>query len=227
LPANQLRDVGGALVPIDFDIRSGFSRIGSLAATLDFDTRSDPLLPRAGQHLALSMEAAGSVLGSSYPFLKLVLQGSVHRRAWRSHVAGLYLFAGALFGDAPYFDRFFIGDFNLFLPPRALGLNFSTEPARNLLGTSIARHRYDNFAGRLLVEYAVPLWRRRRLLYNGDLFAAFGIYGLASRGAFRDPTRSGLAAWPIDLTGDLGVRMDTYIGVFTLSFGNALGRLPF
>jgi hypothetical protein len=32
---------------------------------------------------------------------------------------------------------------------------------------------------------------------------------------------------PIDLTADLGVRLDTYVGIFTLSIANALGRIPF
>jgi outer membrane protein insertion porin family len=228
LPDTQVRTEGpGVLVPIDFGVLQGFSRVGSLTATLDIDTRSDPLIPRAGSRVALSVEAAGRAVGSGYEFLKAVLQASHHRRAWRGHIVGLHLFGGAILGDAPYFDRFFVGDLNPLLPPRALGLNFSTQPSRDLLGTSIASHRYDNFAGRIMVEYAVPLWRRRGLVYSGDLFGAAGVFGMGSRGAFRDPQRSGLGAWPVDLTLDLGMRLDTYIGVFTLSIANALGRLPF
>jgi len=33
-------------------------------------------------------------------------------------------------------------------------------------------------------------------------------------------------AWP-DLTADLGLRLDTYVGIFTLSIANGLGRIPF
>jgi hypothetical protein len=29
------------------------------------------------------------------------------------------------------------------------------------------------------------------------------------------------------LTADLGIRLDTYIGIFTLSVANAIGRIPF
>ena len=216
----------GAMVPLDFRIRSGFSRVGSVTVTLDYDTRSDPLVPHAGSHVSLSAEGSSDDLGSSYEFVKLVLQGSFYRPIWRGHILGLHLFGGALFGRPPYFDRFFVGDMNLLLPPRALGLNFSTQPSPDLLGTSIAHHRYDDFAGRVLLEYAIPLWRRHRMVYSGDAFVAAGIFGVGSRHDFRDPTRSGFAAWPIDLTGDLGVRLDTYIGVFTLSIANALGRLP-
>lgn len=212
---------------IDFGLLPGFSTVGSLTATIDFDTRSDPLIPRAGAHVALSAEGATDQLLSSYAFIKLVLQGSLYRPAPRGHVIGLHLFGGALFGNAPLYDRFFIGDMNLLLPPRAMGLNFSTQPSRDLLGTSIAGHRYDAFAARILVEYSVPLWRRHRFAYNGNAFIAVGAFTVGSEGAFRDARRTGLAAWPVDLTGDLGVRVDTLIGVFSLSFANALGRLPF
>jgi outer membrane protein insertion porin family len=217
----------GVVEPVPFNVQQGFSRVGSITATFDLDTRSDPLVPRAGTHLSLSVEGATDDLLSSYAFLKLVFQGSFYKPVRRGHIIGFHLFGGALFGGAPIFDRFFIGDMNLFLPPRAFGLNFSTQPSRDVLGTSIDSHRYDAFAARALVEYSVPLWRRHSLVYRGDAFIAFGAFGMGSKGNFRDPARTGLGAWPLDLTGDLGIRMDTTVGVFTLSFANALGRMPF
>lgn len=217
----------GTSVPIDFGLRQGFSRVGSITTTLDYDTRSDPLVPRAGVHAALSAEGGIENLGSDYTFAKLVFQGSSYTPVRHGHIVGLHLFAGALFGEAPIFDRFFIGDMNLFLPPRALGLNFSTQPSPSLLGTAIASHRYDRFATRVMFEYAVPLWRRHTLFYSADAFIALGAFAMGSPGGFRDARRSGLAALPIDLTGDLGVRLDTQIGVFTFSISNALGRVPF
>jgi outer membrane protein insertion porin family len=212
--------------PVDFGIRAGYSRVGSLTATLDYDTRSDPLVPRAGTHAALSAEVSSADLGSTYHFLKLLFQGSVYRPVWRRHVVGVHLFTGAIFGSAPIFDRFFVGDLDLFLPPRALGLNFSTQPSRSWLGTTISTHRFDDFAARVLFEYSIPLWRRHRLIYSGDAFAAAGAFGMASRD-LGDILESRLSAWPISLTADVGFRLDTYIGVFTLSFANAFGRLPF
>lgn len=211
---------------IDFGINPGFSRVGSLTTTLDLDTRSDPLVPRAGTHAALSVEGATADLASSYHYLKLLFQSSMYLPVWRRHVLGFHLFTGAIFGAAPIFDRFFVGDLDLFLPPRALGLNFSTQPARNWLGTAISGHRFDDYAARVLVEYSIPLWRRHRLIYSGDVFAAVGVFGMTSD-ALDDVFDSRLSAWPVSVTGDLGVRLDTYIGVFTLSIANAVGRLPF
>jgi len=213
--------------PIDFMVKQGTSRLGTVAASIDFDTRSDPILPRSGMRVALSTEVATSLLGSGYNYVKTTAEASFYRPMPHGHALGLHLFAGAIGGDSPYFDRYFIGDLNLLLPRRALGINFSTLPSRNLLDTSIAHHRYDDFAGRLLIEYAVPIWRRRGFVYGGDAFVAVGLLGMASRGDFIPPGESGLGALPIDLTGDLGLRLDTYIGIFTISIANALSRTSF
>ena len=79
---------------------------------------------------------------------------------------------------------------------------------------------------RALAEYAVPLWRRGRFFYRGDAFAAFGVFGLGSVDDLRLRDTSLRQSLPVDLTADLGLRLDTYIGIFTLSVANGLGRLP-
>ena len=63
-------------VPIDFMIEDGSSQVGTIAASLDYDTRSDPVLPRSGVRLALSAEVGTSLLGSSYSYVKTVFNGS-------------------------------------------------------------------------------------------------------------------------------------------------------
>ena len=213
--------------PIDYMIKPGASRVGSVAAILELDTRSDPILPRSGMRVALSVEAATGLLGSTYDYVKTVAEGSFYWRMPRGHALGLHVLGGAIGGDAPFFDRFFIGDLNLLLPRRALGINFSTLPSRNLLDTNIAHHRYDDYAGRILLEYAIPIWRRRGFVYGGDAFAAAGLLGMASPGDFQAPGPSTFHAIPIDLTADLGIRLDTYIGIFTISIANALSRSSF
>jgi outer membrane protein insertion porin family len=228
LPAIRTRDLGGvAARPIDFMIHEGSSRLASLTAVLDFDTRSDPVLPARGRRIAVSVEAAAPVLGSNYSYAKGIAQASFYFPAVRGHVVALHGFTGGIFGEAPYFNRFFVGDLNALLPPRALGLNFATLPSRNFLDNAISGKRYESFAARALVEYAVPLWRGRRFFYRGDAFAAFGAFGLASLDDLRFRDNAMDSAVPIDLTADLGLRMDTYIGIFILSVANALGRVPF
>jgi outer membrane protein insertion porin family len=228
LPPLQARiEPSGLVAPIDFMVKGGTSAIGTVSASLDLDTRSDPILPRSGMRLALSVEGSTELLGSSYSYVKAVFDGSLYKKMPHGHALGFHVFAGAIGGDAPYFDRFFVGDLNLLLPRRALGINFSTQPSPNLLGANIAHHRYDNYAGRLLIEYAVPIWRHRGLVYGGDAFVAAGLLGMASDGDFSAPGPFSLRSLPLDLTGDLGLRLDTYVGVFTISIANALSRSSF
>jgi outer membrane protein insertion porin family len=211
---------------VDFMIKPGASRLGTITASVDLDTRSDPILPRSGMRVALSVEGASGVLGSSYEYVKTVADAAFYWPMPRGHALGLHVFGGAIVGDPPYFDRFFVGDLNLLLPRRALGINFSTL-SRDLLDTSIAHHRYDQYAGRVLIEYAVPVWRHKGFIYGGDAFVAAGLFGMASEGDFRPPGTSGFHSLPIDLTGDIGIRLDTYVGIFTISIANAISRTSF
>jgi hypothetical protein len=216
----------GTTAPIDFKVIEGSSRVATLAVTFDYDTRSDPVLPRAGARIIGTLEA-GVPPASSYGYGKAVVQASLYTKMPRGHALGLHLLGGAIVGDAPYWDQFFVGDLNLLLPRRALGMNFSTQPSRNLLDTSIASHRYDDYAARVLLEYAIPVWRRRGIVYGGDFFVAVGLFGMASDGDLSPPGGLTWSKLPIDLTGDLGLRLDTSIGIFTISIANALSRSSF
>jgi outer membrane protein insertion porin family len=228
LPAIRTRVFpDGTTAPIDFDARPGDSRVATVALTLDYDTRSDPVLPRSGARVVGTIEAGGPVVGSSYSFGKALAQASFYARMPHGHALGVHLLGGAIVGEAPYFDRFFIGDLNVLLPRRALGIDFSTQPSPNLLGTTIARHRFDDYAARVVVEYAVPVWRRRGFVYGGDAFAAVGLLGMASDGDLDPPGPFRWSNLPVDLTADLGLRLDTYIGIFTISIANALSRSSF
>ena len=216
----------GGTEPIEFDVREGSSRLSTIALTLDYDTRSDPILPRSGARAVASLEAGVPGI-SQYSFAKALVQGSLYFKMPRGHALGLHLLGGAIAGDAPYFDQFYVGDLNVLLPRRALGMSFSTQPSRNLLGTSIAAHRYDDYAARVLVEYAIPVWRRRGFVYGGDAFAAVGVFGMASDSDLDPPGGLTWKTLPIDLTADLGLRLDTYVGIFTISIANALSRSSF
>jgi hypothetical protein len=64
------------------------------------------------------------------------------------------------------------------------------------------------------------VWRHKGLVYGGDAFVAVGVLGMAS-------DEDSLTSPPLGLTGDLGLRLDTYVGVFTVSIANVLSRSSF
>jgi outer membrane protein assembly factor BamA len=229
LPAVRARTLpDGGLAAIPFDIRPGTSILSAFDVSVEFDTRSDPVLPEHGFRLALDGQLSTALWGSDYEYGKLSLAYDHYgRMPFGHHVLAVRLLGGVIVGDAPFFEQFFIGDLNRLLAPRALGLNFSTQPSRSLLGLdAIREQRYDPIAGRAALEYIIPLWRSHRLVYAGEFFAMGGVFALTSFDQLRARDRSLGDALPFDLTFDVGVRLDTTIGIFTLSVANLIGRIP-
>jgi hypothetical protein len=156
------------------------------------------------------------------------------------HTVRAGAFAGAVFGYAPFFYKFFVSDLTDLQPSRILGLNLDHRPAPNLFGlrcgpfdsrcgTAIAQMRQEELAGRIDAEYVWPLVRGRRKFVKGaDAYFLLGLYGLADANDLRVgmPGYEGLARLPIDLTLDAGVRLDTQVGVFQVGVAK-LVWLPF
>jgi len=213
--------------PIDFGIRDGTSVLSAINLMLERDTRSDPVLPQRGGLLNISGLFCSGVVGSTYDFLKLSAAYEHFFPVPWGHILALQVRGGILFGQAPFFEKFFLGDFNDLVPGRALGLNFSTLPSRDIFGTAIDSKRYEEFALRLGVEYIIPWFRGGRYAYGGDFFFNLGLISLTSRDELRVRDRALSESIPVDLTVDAGLRLDTFIGIFRFSIGNFLGRIPF
>jgi outer membrane protein insertion porin family len=227
LEASHLR--GFRREPIDFDIVRGRSVLSTLRATLDYDTRDQPFLPTRGWHASITAEVGLLPAASDYEYQRAEVQASRWwHLPWHDHVLRLELFAGAISGNAPFFEQYYVGDFSDFLPSRVLGVNFDRRPARNFLGTDIVEVRYGKYAFKLAGEYRIPLFRGHRSIYGIDLFGSAGIYGVAGSRDITSPPEgySGLAQIPVDLTGNIGFRMDTSAGGFVFAFSNVLGFVP-
>lgn len=215
--------------PIDFDIVRGRSVLSTLRATLDYDTRDHPFLPTRGWHASVTAEVGLLPAASDYEYQRAEVQASRWwHLPWHDHVLRLELFAGAIAGSAPFFEQYYVGDFSDFLPSRVLGVNFDRRPPPNFLGTDIAEVRYGQYAFKFSGEYRIPLFRGKRSIYGIDFFGSAGVYGVAGARDLTNPPEgySGLARIPLDLTGNLGFRMDTSAGGFVFAFSNVLGFVP-
>jgi outer membrane protein assembly factor BamA len=214
--------------PIDFFILPGSSVLSTLRTTLIHDTRDEPVLPTRGDHVVVVGDASLTPLGSDYPYAKIQAHASHWLELpWR-HVLRIEGFAGAIFGDAPLFEKFYVGDFTDFRPDRVLDLNFDRRAAPSFLGTDITEVRYGQYAAKLSTEYRVPLYRGTRSVYGVDVFGSFGVYGVADLRDLTNPARGygGFANVPIDLTFNFGLRADTAAGGFVFGFSNLLGFVP-
>jgi hypothetical protein len=223
LPACSLAD--GTPGPADVDLAPGRSWLVSTIIGFDRDRRPDPILPDRGDRLLLLAEVGRHGPGAENEFVLLLAR---YGRWWpiraQQHALSLHLTGGLIVGQAPRFDRLHAVDFNRLLTPRAYGLIVSTTPPLDALDTGADQLSYGDVGGSAVIEYSYRLFRSRRYVYGGNLFVGAGIWGLAER--HPAPERRTGAAFPVDLLLDAGLRVDTEIGIFELSFANALGRIP-
>ncbi|MEM9692586.1 MAG: BamA/TamA family outer membrane protein [Myxococcota bacterium] len=214
--------------PIEIAMLPGGSFVSAIQGALVYDTRDAPFLPRRGILAELKAKAATSPFGSSYTFGKLETHiASWHALPWR-HVIAFRGGFGAIAGDAPFFEQFYVGDYSDLLPDRILGLSPDRRQPPNLFDTSIIEIRYGQFAAKVETEYRIPLYTGGSSIYGIDFFGALGLYGVANERDFRDPPSgyNGLSRVPVDLTYNLGLRVETYLGGFSVAFSNLFGLLP-
>lgn len=218
----------GVREPIDFMVRRGKSVLSTLRGTLQYDSRDQPFLPTRGWFSTFTGELGLTPIGSDYSYQRFDISASHWWELPWHHVVRLEMFGGAISGNAPFFERYYVGDFSDFLPGRVLGLNFDRRPPPNFLGTDIQEVRYGDFAAKLGGEYRIPLYRGHRAVYGIDFFTSAGIYGVATRRDITDPPRGYKPAQriPVDLTANIGFRMDTSAGGFAFAFSNVLGFIP-
>lgn len=215
--------------PIDFQLVRGRSVLSTLSGTLQYDTRDHPILPTRGWFVSFRGEVSLVPAALDYDYQKFEFDTSHWwKLPFHEHVLELNLSAGGIAGRAPMFERFYVGDYSDLLPDRVLGMNFDRRPAANFLGTDIVEVRYGDYALRLGAEYRIPLYRGHRSIYGIDAFATASVYGVAGRRDLTSPPfgYSGLARIPVDVAGNVGLRMDTSAGGFTFAFSNVLSFIP-
>ncbi len=225
--ASDLR--GTTREPIDFSIRDGTSFLSTLRLGIHYDIRDDPALPNRGWLVRVLMDGSSPIIGSDYNFLKVY--GLV--RHWipmpwgHGHTLRLGAYGGVLFGDAPFFFKFYLADLTDLIPSRVLEMNIDDRAPPNLLNSTIAEMRSQELAGRVDFEYRLPLYRGRGGLRAIDGYLGAGLYALADRRdlAIGISREDGVTRIPIDLTFDFGVRIDTSVGMFQVGFSTLLGFL--
>ena len=215
--------------PIDFMLIGGSSVLSTLRATVVHDTRDEPFLPTRGHLLTASVDASLTPLGSDYPYAKVVAHASQWFPLPWGHVLGVDAFVGGIFGNAPLFERFYVGDLTDLLPDRVLDLNFDRRPAPNYLNTDIVEIRYGNYAAKLDAEYRIPIYRGTRSIYGDRSLRELRRLRPRQRGGLRRLERAATRASarvPIGLTFNAGLRIDTQVGGFVIGISNLVGLIP-
>lgn len=205
----------------------GHSILSSLILGVVRDTRDSFILASKGYRTAFEVEISSEMIGSDYDFSKFTLVHDTYFPLPKNQSIRLSLFTGLIMGDAPFFNQFFVGDFSAFVPSRVLELNFShLQP--NLLETTIAEMRYEDLALSIGVEYSIPFYRGHGFFYGVNGFVGLGVFALASRQTLRTDPKGykGFQEIPMDLTADIGIKVDTAVGLFVFSLANLFRLIP-
>jgi outer membrane protein insertion porin family len=232
---SDLPDLSGS------SLRSGSSHHPYVRLSLDHDTRDNPLAATRGYRLNLQIGGSHAAMGGDYDYFKAVLRTAYHkalRFGAPGHVVRFELFGGYIHGDAPFFERFFVGDVSALVPSRDLELNFASRPSADLFRTGAGHLAYESVLAGGTVEYGVPIFQGRSPLYRVEFFLGAGLFGMTTPGdlpgtrdaslGVRSPTDGpGARVFPVDMTFDVGFRAETPVGVFGLSFANGLALVPF
>lgn len=227
LPAERIRHYpDGTSRQIRFNLEDGLSFLGFLSGKFTWDTRNRDVLPSSGTLVEVSGRLGSPMTFSSYTYTRgeFVFE---HYTRWGRHIGSVRLFAGGIMGSPSLFDKFYIGDLQDLVAPRALDLNLSVAPSPNFLNTGITENRWGTTAFKLSIRYDYPLFSRYGFIYRGHFFVSAGIVGLASPSQLRYRESSLRESLPLDLTFDFGLHVDTSWGIFRFSIANALTRMPF
>jgi outer membrane protein insertion porin family len=186
------------------------SIVSTLGVTYVRDTRDDSFVPTSGGRVELAVELGSRIIASTYEFSRYTADLEIAWNPVLAHALRLRAFGGLIQGRAPFFDQFFVRDFSHFslgtqALPRILGVNFSSF------------NDYDDLVLDVGVDYAIPIISRTSGVYRAYLY---GAVDLAITGSLdelqQDPSGRGLGGrFPLSL--DVGVRLDTVLGHFSLS----------
>jgi len=208
---------GGATRRFDFAVPAGNSAVAALSVGIEYDGRDDPAHPTRGLRASL-VGRTGTGAGT---FAGALLGFDHYLRLPFGHVVRVDAKAGALLGDPPFFERFFIGDLHPYIPDRVLGLNFARRRGPNLIDGTIVEQRYETFAARAGFEYRLPLARSGPDdPYGVEIFFGAALLSLGTPDELAETDFADREPFPIDLALDFGLRIDSEIGVMGISVGN-------
>ena len=154
---------------------------------------TSPSCPPAAGYVAVVGDTALAPLGSDYGYTKLQIRAArAGGPCLGKHVLRLEFGYGAVTGNAPFFEKFYVGDFTDLLPDRVLDLNFDRRTAPELPEDRHRRGALRRLRRQAPGRVPHPASTAGIARSTASIFSARpGVYGVAT---YRDLDRSRRAA---------------------------------
>lgn len=205
----------------------GASNLFDLGAAVAFDTRTAHEMPNDGHYVSLFASGTFKTHNfSSYEYIRLALahQSNIQLSS-PVHILRINTFIGGVFGDAPFFEKFFFNDFYDLAPSRIAYLNPSQRGAFDLFSTGADTLGYEDYIARLSISYA---WQP--VEQKIEFFAL--VSGIWSDSAesypvkIANPSNAKRDTFPVDLSLNAGIRLKTDYGLFSLTLAHIFNLIP-
>lgn len=216
-----------ALAPdLNHFLKRNWSNHFDLGAMIAYDTRSGHQMPNDGHVFQFGVSGTFKTKASNYQYIKMILMHQSNIQLGSPvHLLRIGTFLGGILGDAPFFEKFFYNDFYDLAPARIGILNPSSRGAFDIFSTGAKSLSYEDFLARLSISYA---WQpiEQRVEFFGLVSA---IWANSDKDEFIQIANKNNAkrdVFPVDMSFNLGVRMRTEYGLFSLTLAHIFNLIP-
>ncbi len=204
---------------LDDYLKPVHSNLTAVELHVAYDSRRGRDLPNRGHFVMLGIKGTANSAASDYNYFRMNIAHQSNFNIAKQHVIRIHSFAGALLGDAPFFEKFFFNDFYTFSSSRFQMLNPSNRGAYDLFKTGASGLSYEDFLVHLGLTYAwQPFERRAEIFFSiGATWADSLDAKDVNIGVHPEQKRD---AFPADVSANVGVRFKTDYGMFSISLSN-------
>ncbi len=194
------------------DLKSGRSYLSSLSISLSRDTKNDMFMPTKGYSITISYEIANALIFSDYEYARLNAEVEYLLPALSDHSFRLRLLGGSIQGGAPFFKKYFVGDYFYFVYgrttlPRIWGVNTG----------DVIKYKTVALMGEL--SYAVPAFTVKDFIYKSFFYFTIAVSHTAAIEEFsREEEVRSTEEILTPVSFDIGFKADTEYGILKFSF---------
>lgn len=195
------------------------SNLTAVEMHVAYDSRGGRELPNRGHFVMLGLKGTANSAASDYNYFRVNVAHQSNFNVAKQHVIRVHSFAGAVLGEAPFFEKFFFNDFYTLASSRFQMLNPSSRGAYDLFKTGASGLSYEDFLVHLGLTYAwQPFERRAEIFFSigatwADSLDDKSVYVGVQPEQKRDD-------FPADISANVGVRFKTDYGMFSISLSN-------